>query len=153
MKAWRGDDLRVRRLGAHGGATWQSRKRRKHGRPSPTRAAATVRPPVRRSPRRARRSRRTSTSSLTRSTTRSEEHTSELQSQSNLVCRLLLEKKKKPPELPLATSRLPTGDFVVGVVLVASVGSVSPGNFLLVAQPSSSSLTVTPAVASSGSSH
>src|SRR2546427_3719507 len=37
---------------------------------------------------------------LTRTTrsvspTRSEEHTSELQSQSNLVCRLLLEKKKK----------------------------------------------------------
>src|SRR2546430_12789052 len=30
-----------------------------------------------------------------RSTRRSEEHTSELQSQSNLVCRLLLEKKKK----------------------------------------------------------
>src|SRR5256886_10103227 len=30
---------------------------------------------------------------------RSEEHTSELQSQSNLVCRLLLEKKKKTPEL------------------------------------------------------
>src|SRR2546427_7636593 len=29
--------------------------------------------------------------------TRSEEHTSELQSQSNLVCRLLLEKKKKSP--------------------------------------------------------
>src|SRR2546427_1982139 len=28
---------------------------------------------------------------------RSEEHTSELQSQSNLVCRLLLEKKKKRP--------------------------------------------------------
>src|SRR2546430_2363954 len=28
---------------------------------------------------------------------RSEEHTSELQSQSNLVCRLLLEKKKTPP--------------------------------------------------------
>src|SRR5688572_32133763 len=27
---------------------------------------------------------------------RSEEHTSELQSQSNLVCRLLLEKKKRP---------------------------------------------------------
>src|SRR2546427_6142154 len=27
---------------------------------------------------------------------RSEEHTSELQSQSNLVCRLLLEKKKEP---------------------------------------------------------
>src|SRR5688572_31927340 len=29
---------------------------------------------------------------------RSEEHTSELQSQSNLVCRLLLEKKKKEEE-------------------------------------------------------
>src|SRR2546427_7603815 len=28
---------------------------------------------------------------------RSEEHTSELQSQSNLVCRLLLEKKNQPP--------------------------------------------------------
>src|SRR2546430_10623420 len=30
---------------------------------------------------------------------RSEEHTSELQSQSNLVCRLLLEKKKKNPSV------------------------------------------------------
>src|SRR5260370_25923547 len=30
-------------------------------------------------------------------TVRSEEHTSELQSHLNLVCRLLLEKKKKPP--------------------------------------------------------
>src|SRR2546427_12829162 len=30
---------------------------------------------------------------------RSEEHTSELQSQSNLVCRLLLEKKKKKKEI------------------------------------------------------
>src|SRR2546427_9246945 len=41
---------------------------------------------------------------------RSEEHTSELQSQSNLVCRLLLEKKKKKrnsrqfsPEVPRAS--------------------------------------------------
>src|SRR2546430_4611638 len=32
-------------------------------------------------------------------TCRSEEHTSELQSQSNLVCRLLLEKKKKAVDL------------------------------------------------------
>src|SRR6266478_9060864 len=32
---------------------------------------------------------------MSRSASRSEEHTSELQSQSNLVCRLLLEKKKK----------------------------------------------------------
>src|SRR2546430_7039619 len=35
-----------------------------------------------------------------RLTVRSEEHTSELQSQSNLVCRLLLEKKKKPSTQP-----------------------------------------------------
>src|SRR2546430_5284932 len=35
---------------------------------------------------------------------RSEEHTSELQSQSNLVCRLLLEKKKKP-RCPCRTRR------------------------------------------------
>src|SRR2546427_8668336 len=34
---------------------------------------------------------------------RSEEHTSELQSQSNLVCRLLLEKKKK--KLTITTSQ------------------------------------------------
>src|SRR2546421_5886948 len=33
-------------------------------------------------------------------TNRSEEHTSELQSRSDLVCRLLLEKKKKNPESP-----------------------------------------------------
>src|SRR2546427_6437328 len=32
--------------------------------------------------------------------TRSEEHTSELQSQSNIVCRLLLEKKNKPDARP-----------------------------------------------------
>src|SRR2546430_10193334 len=37
---------------------------------------------------------------------RSEEHTSELQSQSNLVCRLLLEKKNEPPlRHPLASLR------------------------------------------------
>src|SRR5688572_31816347 len=35
---------------------------------------------------------------------RSEEHTSELQSQSNLVCRLLLEKKKKKQQLHLHNS-------------------------------------------------
>src|SRR2546430_5674592 len=34
---------------------------------------------------------------------RSEEHTSELQSQSNLVCRLLLEKKKNKRNIPPAT--------------------------------------------------
>src|SRR2546430_12456586 len=40
------------------------------------------------------RNRRRSRSIRSRRTSRSEEHTSELQSQSNLVCRLLLEKKK-----------------------------------------------------------
>src|SRR2546430_10238725 len=38
---------------------------------------------------------------VARSSPRSEEHTSELQSQSNLVCRLLLEKKKLVPSKPL----------------------------------------------------
>src|SRR5688572_23734625 len=37
---------------------------------------------------------------------RSEEHTSELQSQSNLVCRLLLEKKKAPVPSPLSQFHL-----------------------------------------------
>src|SRR2546430_9751115 len=36
---------------------------------------------------------------------RSEEHTSELQSQSNLVCRLLLEKKKKLKTIDQSVSR------------------------------------------------
>src|SRR2546430_11857865 len=35
---------------------------------------------------------------------RSEEHTSELQSQSNLVCRLLLEKKKYSTYVPMPTT-------------------------------------------------
>src|SRR2546430_12120388 len=42
----------------------------------------------------ARRAARRSSDSLPGGRSRSEEHTSELQSQSNLVCRLLLEKKK-----------------------------------------------------------
>src|SRR5256886_12449994 len=39
---------------------------------------------------------------------RSEEHTSELQSQSNLVCRLLLEKKKQPPTSASISTAHPT---------------------------------------------
>src|SRR2546430_11208149 len=39
---------------------------------------------------------------------RSEEHTSELQSQSNLVCRLLLEKKKTRYNLSFLIARLTT---------------------------------------------
>src|SRR5438270_12661465 len=38
-------------------------------------------------------------------TSRSEEHTSELQSQSNLVCRLLLEKKKKKKKKQLQNQK------------------------------------------------
>src|SRR2546427_258342 len=41
------------------------------------------------------------------SNSRSEEHTSELQSQSNLVCRLLLEKKKKKNKYPMLISKEP----------------------------------------------
>src|SRR2546427_7412127 len=41
-------------------------------------------------------------------TDRSEEHTSELQSQSNLVCRLLLEKKKRTiPEQQFNVTKMP----------------------------------------------
>src|SRR2546430_12146328 len=41
---------------------------------------------------------------------RSEEHTSELQSQSNLVCRLLLEKKKKKKKAHLVYTRKDVND-------------------------------------------
>src|SRR2546427_3808185 len=37
---------------------------------------------------------------------RSEEHTSELQSQSNLVCRLLLEKKKKKKNITVVKDKM-----------------------------------------------
>src|SRR2546430_2899250 len=45
---------------------------------------------------------------ISRSAARSEEHTSELQSQSNLVCRLLLEKKKKQDMLHVSISKRET---------------------------------------------
>src|SRR5690606_41769986 len=44
--------------------------------------------------------------SLTCTQTRSEEHTSELQSRENLVCRLLLEKKKKKTKTTLLITSL-----------------------------------------------
>src|SRR2546430_9477745 len=50
-----------------------------------------------------------------RSRCRSEEHTSELQSQSNLVCRLLLEKKKQN-DLPLVVLGQYHDDSVVTVL-------------------------------------
>src|SRR2546430_7755051 len=51
--------------------------------------------------------------------TRSEEHTSELQSQSNLVCRLLLEKKKQDLNLSV--------HFPVAAAPVQSIASPSTG--------------------------
>src|SRR5688572_31624028 len=45
-------------------------------------------------------------------TARSEEHTSELQSQSNLVCRLLLEKKKKNNNIYLL--------FLISIIILFS---------------------------------
>src|SRR2546430_6925461 len=46
---------------------------------------------------------------------RSEEHTSELQSQSNLVCRLLLEKKKKTCRLTVYESTAQQDDTTVAL--------------------------------------
>src|SRR5438132_7296231 len=45
---------------------------------------------------------------------RSEEHTSELQSHSDLVCRLLLEKKKKKTTTTSKVVSITRADFVVG---------------------------------------
>src|SRR2546430_10224143 len=50
---------------------------------------------------------------------RSEEHTSELQSQSNLVCRLLLEKKKKTQRRRAPTSILYQARTNLLIVLLA----------------------------------
>src|SRR5688572_31097791 len=60
--------------------------------------------------------------------TRSEEHTSELQSQSNLVCRLLLEKKKKMIIL-MSNHQFPPGnaaDRYSRLIEVAGVFSSQP---------------------------
>src|SRR5689334_23631579 len=46
---------------------------------------------------------------------RSEEHTSELQSQFHLVCRLLLEKKKSPPRCSLAPPLHPPSSCSRGI--------------------------------------
>src|SRR5438270_4694325 len=54
--------------------------------------------------------------------TRSEEHTSELQSQSNLVCRLLLEKKKESPSIARAVyaTSSPYTTVIADVMRIAS---------------------------------
>src|SRR2546429_6903130 len=52
---------------------------------------------------------------------RSEEHTSELQSRLHLVCRLLLEKKKKPPKLVVSrpdTSATLTADVFTRLTII-----------------------------------
>src|SRR2546430_11014818 len=53
-------------------------------------------------------------------TGRSEEHTSELQSQSNLVCRLLLEKKK--PHLPIYAPWTNPRNLALRLALAYSLG-------------------------------
>src|SRR5688572_32491029 len=57
-----------------------------------------------------------------RSPARSEEHTSELQSQSNLVCRLLLEKKKKDTHLLEVIDKSNDALFFGGVPLHHRLG-------------------------------
>src|SRR2546430_7502310 len=65
---------------------------------------------------------------------RSEEHTSELQSQSNLVCRLLLEKKKKRSHLPLLSPSFLPGLFtgcVYPIPLLEYISAVFPDVWLV----------------------
>src|SRR5688572_31893090 len=52
---------------------------------------------------------------------RSEEHTSELQSQSNLVCRLLLEKKKKKQNMSLSERKSPCQTPNLQSIMVSGV--------------------------------
>src|SRR2546430_4915027 len=58
---------------------------------------------------------------------RSEEHTSELQSQSNLVCRLLLEKKKTIHVFGHGIRRNQTGQFALDVVTCRYAGIADIG--------------------------
>src|SRR5688572_31862737 len=85
---------------------FRSELARAHRRPHPLGLHAAVRPT--RIPRRAGRPPRPEqpepTRAYAREPLRSEEHTSELQSQSNLVCRLLLEKKKKKHNSHITTT-------------------------------------------------
>src|SRR5256885_12686845 len=59
---------------------------------------------------------RSAATSARSSSSRSEEHTSELQSPCNLVCRLLLEKKKYPVSLRKFRERLPYVVYVVNAL-------------------------------------
>src|SRR2546430_5957036 len=54
---------------------------------------------------------------------RSEEHTSELQSQSNLVCRLLLEKKTTPYQWSIAAGSLKDGNHTLTDIAFYAAGN------------------------------
>src|SRR5690606_40900242 len=75
------------------------RRRREHARTAARRASAPCASPRCSAP--ASRRNRARVRSTPRTGTRSEEHTSELQSREKLVCRLLLEKKKRRTKPPL----------------------------------------------------
>src|SRR5438270_5249338 len=55
---------------------------------------------------------------------RSEEHTSELQSQSNLVCRLLLEKKKKQNKIIINTRIKPHTNMMTAHLMIYVTRSI-----------------------------
>src|SRR5207249_5833784 len=59
--------------------------------------------------------------------TRSEEHTSELQSRFDIVCRLLLEKKKNPQLCPLSQPFTPFGARRLYSLFSATVALASTG--------------------------
>src|SRR5256885_12803622 len=65
---------------------------------------------------------------------RSEEHTSELQSPCNLVCRLLLEKKKTNTHLSLAVFTLPLASFYSFTLSYSAAFSIISSR-LIIAEP------------------
>src|SRR2546429_5121436 len=66
---------------------------------------------------------------------RSEEHTSELQSRLHLVCRLLLEKKKRPPNTPSRVRHFRFADRLVGVLSEKSRFLADVESFALCLRP------------------
>src|SRR5438034_4154910 len=75
---------------------------------------------------------------------RSEEHTSELQSHSDLVCRLLLEKKNGSLNVTVTWLRLVTGPG--GGETPATVGGVKSGSIPVSQAPTKRSLLLRPAL-------
>src|SRR5256886_9125839 len=70
-----------------------------------------------------------------RAAKRSEEHTSELQSQSNLVCRLLLEKKKKTKQLKAVSTMIPSRWALLRVFVTTHAPQPSRKSSLLCVSP------------------